>query len=376
MITKFARLEFELFTKPSKSDFLRFHHGWHMNTKYEKSGTILSIFFLLSTIITQTANPASGESLTKNAIRFENNIDQVKGEMEPLNFLKSQEYKPSTIGYFQYYGLNLNNVRHFWGSFNSGDKKMAAHIFLPDNPKGTTFVLHGYFDHTGIMKNIIHQCLDLNFAVAVYDLPGHGFSAGERFLINDFSEYVLVLEDFIKICRPHLPEPFHLISHSTGCAIAFEYLSSTKDIIFKKVIFLAPLVHFTSWNMTKVGYFFAKPFVKSLPRKFWENSSDPVFIEKYRNDPLRPESFPLKWLNALYKWDRRIKGYKPVSKPVLVIQGTGDRVVDWKYNIPFLEKKLSKMKVKWIQNARHQLLNESESIKSEVLASVIGYLEE
>jgi len=26
MITKFARLEFELFTKPSKSDFLRVHH--------------------------------------------------------------------------------------------------------------------------------------------------------------------------------------------------------------------------------------------------------------------------------------------------------------------------------------------------------------
>jgi hypothetical protein len=25
MITKFARLEFELFTKPSKSDFLRVH---------------------------------------------------------------------------------------------------------------------------------------------------------------------------------------------------------------------------------------------------------------------------------------------------------------------------------------------------------------
>jgi len=26
MITKFARLEFELFTKPSKSGFLRVHH--------------------------------------------------------------------------------------------------------------------------------------------------------------------------------------------------------------------------------------------------------------------------------------------------------------------------------------------------------------
>jgi len=56
-----------------------------------------------------------------------------------------------------------------------------------------------------------------------------------------------------------------------------------------------------------------------------------------------------------------------------VIQGTGDKVVDWKYNIEFLEKKLSKMEVKWIQNAKHQLLNEKESVKSEVLNSITKY---
>jgi hypothetical protein len=30
MITKFACLEFELFTKPSKSDFLRVHQIWNL----------------------------------------------------------------------------------------------------------------------------------------------------------------------------------------------------------------------------------------------------------------------------------------------------------------------------------------------------------
>ena len=33
MITKFARLEFELFTKPSKLDFLRFHQKYTCKTK-------------------------------------------------------------------------------------------------------------------------------------------------------------------------------------------------------------------------------------------------------------------------------------------------------------------------------------------------------
>ena len=56
-----------------------------MNIKYEKSGAILTIFFLLATIISQPAKTASDESLTKNTIRFESNIDQVKEEMKPLN---------------------------------------------------------------------------------------------------------------------------------------------------------------------------------------------------------------------------------------------------------------------------------------------------
>ncbi|OQY11052.1 MAG: hypothetical protein B6I30_07770 [Desulfobacteraceae bacterium 4572_187] len=349
-----------------------------MNIKHEKSGAILTIFLLLATIITQPANTApreSDESLTKNTIRFESNIKLIKEEMKPLNFLQEPLHTPSEISYFRYYGFDFRETLHFWGSFKSGDKKMAAHIFIPADPKGTVFLLHGFFDHTGIMKNLIRHCLDRQYAVAIYDLPGHGFSYGEGLLINDFSEYVSVLKDFLKICKYDLPRPFHLIGHSTGSAIAFEYMNGTQDLIFKKIILLAPLIHFTSWKITKVGYSFAKPFVKSLPRKFRKNSSDTTFLKKYRKDPLRNKSFPLKWLDAIYKWDKRIKGYKSIPKPVLVIQGTGDKVVDWKYNIEFLEKKLTRMKVKWIQNAKHQLLNEKEPVRSEVLEIITEYLE-
>lgn len=346
-----------------------------MNIKHGQSGIILTIFFLLSTIISQPANAVSGESLNKNTIGFESNIEKVKKEMKPLNFLRDPLHTPLEVSYFRYYDFDFKETSHLWGTFDSGNKKIAAHIFIPADSKGSVFLLHGFFDHTGIMKNLIRHCLDRQYTVAVYDLPGHGFSSGEGLAINDFSEYVSVLEDFLKICRHYLPKPFHLIGHSTGGAIAFEYMNNTDNIVFEKVVFLAPLIHFTSWKMTKGGYFIAKPFVKSLPRKYRKNSSDSEFLKKYRNDPLRTKRFPLKWLNAIYKWDKRIKDYKPVSKPVLVIQGTGDKVVDWKYNIEFLEKKLSKIKIKWIQSARHQLLNEKESVKTDVLKSITKYLD-
>jgi len=346
-----------------------------MNKKHEKSGFIIAVLFWSAITISLPVNTAPGESLVKNTIGFANNIDQVKEEMKPLNFLQEPSHTLAEISYFRYYGFDFTETRHLWGTFNSGDKKIAAHIFIPADPHGSVFLLHGFFDHTGIMKNLIRHCLEQQYAVAVYDLPGHGFSSGEGLLINDFSEYVAVLEDFLKICRSYLPMPFHLIGHSTGAAIAFEYMNSTQDLIFNKVILLAPLIHFTSWKITKIGYFFAKPFVKSLPRKYRKNSSDSTFLKKYRNDPLRNKRFPLKWLNAIYNWDTRIKGYKPVLKPVLVIQGTADKVIDWKYSIDFLTKKLKRMEVKWIQNARHQLLNENEFIKTKVLKCITQYLD-
>jgi alpha-beta hydrolase superfamily lysophospholipase len=101
------------------------------------------------------------------------------------------------------------------------------------------------------LKNLIRTCLGQGFAVTVYDLPGHGLSTGERFSINDFSEYVDVLNDFIKLCQHELPEPFHLIGHSTGSAIAYEYMNAAQNMIFDKVIFLAPLVHNAHWNISK-----------------------------------------------------------------------------------------------------------------------------
>jgi alpha-beta hydrolase superfamily lysophospholipase len=346
-----------------------------MNLIHEKSGTILTIIFLLSVVFLPFTNAVSGESFGKTTISFESNIEKVKQEMKPLNFLQDHKHTPLELSYFRYYDFEFKETSHFWGTFDSGTKKIAAHIFIPANSKGSVFLLHGFFDHAGIMKNLIRHCLDQQYAVAIYDLPGHGFSSRKNLLINDFFEYVSVLEDFLIICRGHLPRPYHMVGHSTGSAIAFEYINRTDYIVFEKVIFLAPLIHFTSWKITKVGYFLSKPFVNSLPRKFRKNSSDSMFLAKYRNDPLRIKKFPLKWLNAIYKWDKRIKGYTPISKPVLVIQGTGDKVVDWKYNIKFLEEKLTKIKVKWIQNAKHQLLNEKESVKTNVLDCIAKYLD-
>jgi lysophospholipase len=70
-----------------------------------------------------------------------------------------------------------------------------------------------------------------------------------------------------------------------------------------------------------------------------------------------------------------VEGLRPISRQILILQGTNDTVVDWQYNIPFLKQKNAAVTVKWFQGARHHLVNESPAIRSEVLETVRSYLQ-
>ena len=143
---------------------------------------------------------------------------------------------------------------------------------------------------------------------------------------------------------------------------------------FSKIIFLAPLVHSAYWTITKANYYLAKPFVETVPRIFRVNSSDPEFIEFIKTDPLQCRDIPLKWVSALIAWNERVQGYQPRLQSILVVQGTGDKIVDWRFNIPFLKRKFDAVKVNWIEDARHQLVNEAPAYRSIVFSHIKAYL--
>ena len=189
-------------------------------TKYIFTLIIISIFF------THSSNIFLSNIDTSSNIISLIDIAQIKKDMKGLDLSAHPVSTPSIKKYFQFYNIDLYSNFHYFGTFQAGDKILAAHIFLHEDSKGTIFLLHGYNDHTGILKNLISFCLDQRYSVAVYDLPGHGLSSGEQGSINDFSEYADILKTLISMYQDSLPKPFHLIGHSTGCAIAFEYFKN------------------------------------------------------------------------------------------------------------------------------------------------------
>ncbi|MBD3345823.1 MAG: alpha/beta fold hydrolase [Chitinivibrionales bacterium] len=285
-------------------------------------------------------------------------VSSVKKQMKPLRMDSTIPYPDQIVSYFSFYFLDIPCEHHF-GIFESQGYSLAAHVYKPKNPKGTVFFLHGYYDHTGTAHYLFRFLIESGYCVAAYDMPGHGLSSGKRASIPSFELYAAVLNDFISSCAPHLPEPCILMGHSTGCAASYEYLMNYTQNVFRRAIFLAPLVRSRYYHLSKIGYFLMSPFTERMPRWFRHSSHDKKFIEFHRKDPLGCRHFPMEWAKAFYAWTDKISGYGMLSTPLTVIQGSKDDVVEWRYNKKYFEKKAAHLEYHTIKNAHHQLMNEN-----------------
>ena len=302
-------------------------------------------------------------------------LQRLQRERQPFALSHPGRETPALQAYLKFYGLEFAHAQHLWGMVLSGSHELTMHVFLPSHPKGTVFLLHGYLDHTGILRNLIRACLEEEWAVVAYDLPGHGLSSGERASIASFDEYVQSFEAVLRACQSALPSPYALISHSTGGAIALSYLADHPTAPFERVIFLAPLVRYKHWHLSKLGYGLGAPVgIKTVPRRYPRDVADPNFLALMKTDPLQTSRVPLRWVRAVFDWNARIRELPPISLPALIIQGKQDDVVAWEYNIRFLQTKLPQAEIYWIDEAGHQLANSVPSIRAEVFKKISAYL--
>jgi lysophospholipase len=286
--------------------------------------------------------------------------------------------------YFRYYGIDFETiipgVTHRFGHFNSGKYDIVVHYFeQPESADkkadGTCFIFHGYFDHAGLFAHVIEYCLRRNLNVVIYDLPGHGLSTGERGSIGAFSDYLSVMKDCVKLFQDSAPQPWHAIGQSTGAAILMDYQLQELAPGFDKVVLLAPLVRAAEWRFIKVAYWVGQKFLERVPRRFAVNSNDKDFLHFLEHDdPLQTRYISVRWVDAMLRWESRFEYFEPSDKPILLLQGQRDTTVDWRYNIPLIRKKFPKAKYLPLQDAHHQLANESPELRAKIFAAIDLYL--
>ncbi|MEN8127482.1 MAG: alpha/beta hydrolase [Planctomycetota bacterium] len=297
--------------------------------------------------------------------------------IEPLGAVGPTAYSAETMAYFAHYGLDGDwcDAEHRFGSFESADFTLAANLYKPAQYTATVVLLHGYLNHTGQFRHLIHFLLDNNYAVAVFDLPGHGLSSGETARIDSFAQYITATQDFLALVKDQLSGPYHAVGFSAGAAILIEMLLESIADDFERIVLAAPLIHWAAYEQSKVTYKLYSSFTDRVARYHRKNSSDKEFLAfNKKQDYLHARELSLKWVKALFNWNDKIEPMAPCDREVLVIQGDKDGTVDWKYNLKLIAEKIPNAEVKKIPGANHELFNEAPEYKQQALDFIGDYL--
>ncbi len=269
------------------------------------------------------------------------------------------------------------------GNFPSLDSVMLyEHWWRPElEPKAGIILVHGLAEHSGRYLPVIDRLIQHGYAVDTFDLRGHGKSNGVPILVSSFDDYLSDLDLFIDRVRARLPgKPLILLGHSMGGAITALYAICHQPQV-RGIILSAPSVKISSDVsplLQKASSALARflPRLKTMKIKHRHISRDPAVVEAYDRDPLvYRKGILLKTGSELINATKRIRSRaQEFSLPVLILQGTGDKLADPDINKWFYEKiSSSDRTLKLYEGLYHEVMNEPE--KEQVLQDIITWLD-
>jgi acylglycerol lipase len=253
--------------------------------------------------------------------------------------------------------------------------------WLPDGaPKGVVLLVHGLGEHSGRYTNVVHRLVPEGYAVYALDHMGHGQSQGAREVIHTFEDLTEPLWQFRQQVVPrHSGVPTFLLGHSMGGLIAslhaLDHAEGLSGLVLSApAVYVGEGVSALTIAMGKILSVVA-PQVGVLPVRPEFVSRDPVVVAAYSNDPLVfHKKTPARLAAELL---RSIKGLAPrlqdMQLPLLVMQGTADRLVDPKGASWFVESVSSADKtLTTYAGLYHEIFNEPEH--AEVIGDLLGWL--
>ena len=302
-------------------------------------------------------------------------IGRLRPSLRPLDLTESVPPSADETAFLAFYGLDLPEARHWLGTLELADCRIAVHVYEPPAPTATVLVAHGYYDHAGVWNHVLGPLVAAGYRVVIYDQPGHGLSAGEPAAIDDFQTYVRVLDGMVSFAATVFPGDLHLVAHSLGAGVAADWLLQGNGQEVGRVVLLAPLFHSTAWGVSRFGHAVVGRWFHAMPRKYRENSGDAQFLAFVRADPLQYGALPASWVGALGRWNRQVAAREPSPRFLVVLQGDRDTTVAWKHNLRLLGRLFPNAEVRLIEGGQHQLMNEALPLRDQVVQQVLDGLQ-
>jgi len=208
--------------------------------------------------------------------------------------------------------------------------------WLPENePRAVLLIVHGLAEHSGRYGNLVNHFVPMGYAVYGIDHLGHGKSDGERVHVKRFNDYTNTLKGYFDMIRAWQPrKPIFLVGHSMGGLISAVYLLDYQAEL-KGAVLSGPAIKIPS-NVTPSTIFVGRILSAAIPKfgllalEADGVSRDPAVVQAYVSDPLvhrgkmtaRLAAEMLKAMQTVSAQAARI------TLPILVVQGSADRLVD------------------------------------------------
>ncbi|WP_155059525.1 alpha/beta hydrolase [Streptomyces blattellae] len=233
-------------------------------------------------------------------------------------------------------------------------------------------VAHGYGEHIGRYEGVADVLTRHGAAVFGPDHTGHGDSAGERVLIEDFEDVVTDLHRVADLARGRYPDlPVVLIGHSMGGLVAARY-AQRYGAELAALVLSGPVIG--DWKLP--GRLLALDEIPDTPISPAALSRDAGVGEAYAADPLvwhGPMKRPT--VEAFARTLETVAKSGAVGLPLLWLHGADDRLVPLAGSRVGVEELSGGARTERIYaGARHEVFHETNS--AEVFADLLRFLDE
>lgn len=292
-----------------------------------------------------------------------------------------------------------------------GDARLNVYRWEPESPVGVVLVVHGMVETAARYRRLAETLTAAGYAVAAYDLRGHGETAGEAAAVgycgrNGFHTMVEDIRALNELVRGDYRDvPVFLLGHSFGSFLVQRYICLYGDTIdgavlsgtnYKQPAALlfagrliagvaamcrgsrakAPLLHNMSFGANIKG-------VKDPRTPLDWLSRDAAEVDAYIRDPycgcVCSTGFYRDMLRGLTGLcaDKAI-ACVPRTLPIYLFSGTEDPIGQWGQGPPKLAEAykragIADVTIKMYPEGRHEMLNEIN--RGEVMADLTAWLD-
>ena len=258
----------------------------------------------------------------------------------------------------------------------TGGRIFTRHWEPDGEARANLVICHGVNSHGGQYIRAGEEFARRGYAVTALDLRGRGKSDGERFYIENVSEYVTDLAQAIEHGRAHHPGlPTYLLGHSAGGVVSVSYALDYQDridgLICESFAFRVFAPDFALKLLEGASHI--APHFHVLKLKMEDFSRDPGWVAELNADPLtKGEVQPVATVAALARAGERFeREFSRISLPVLILHGTADKATRPDGSEQFYREAGSADKtLKLYDGHFHDLLNDvgREQVMDDILA--------